>query len=408
MTIKPAQKILFGSPGTGKSHKIKNTIAPELKIEVKSENYIPTVFHPEYTYGDFMGKLMPFTNDSGKVEYLFYRGHFLKALAQAYKNIIITYIEWEDKKEKIADVYKKEIEKTAIKTFSTEEKHELERRQNAVIKQEPQNVLLVIDEINRGNSAAIFGTVFQLLDRESNGWSTYPISISDLEFKGLVQEMSFKYEKYTSEKNGVKETYTFNGKEVNNVKDYEEYQNLIFQEIEEEFLSKERKIKIPSNLSIVATMNTSDNSIYFMDNAFKRRWDWQFVNIDDDDAKKYVENRQVNLYGEDVCAWHIFVERLNKFILSKHKTVRKIEDKQIGYFFINEHVVTDEHIKNKLMFFIWDSVFNTSRQPLLELLNKDENDAYKIKEEHLVTFGQFTQKNIVTKFVQKIIQYQNV
>ncbi len=117
---RPIQKILFGSPGTGKSHQIKDVIAPTLDIHVNSENYIPTVFHPEYTYGDFMGKLMPFTNDSGKVEYLFYRGHFLKALAQAYKNIILTYVELEENKEKVGEEYKKEVGKTAIKSFTSE------------------------------------------------------------------------------------------------------------------------------------------------------------------------------------------------------------------------------------------------------------------------------------------------
>ena len=84
--IPPIQKILFGSPGTGKSHRIDKEIIPsQLKIDVtvNPENVIKTVFHPEYTYGDFMGKLMPLTNKDGKVEYKFYEGHFLKALAQA-------------------------------------------------------------------------------------------------------------------------------------------------------------------------------------------------------------------------------------------------------------------------------------------------------------------------------------
>jgi len=120
--MKAIQRILFGSPGTGKSYRIDSEIIPnELEIEIKitPENIIKTVFHPEYTYGNFMGKLVPVTR-AGKVEYSYYDGFFLKALAQAYKNII--------------------------------NKHEN--------KSEIKNVVLVIDELNRGNSAAIFGNIF--------------------------------------------------------------------------------------------------------------------------------------------------------------------------------------------------------------------------------------------------------
>lgn len=132
----PIQKILFGSPGTGKSYRIAHEIIPkDLGItskdnkDDKDNNIVKTVFHPEYTYGDFMGKLVPLTR-AGKVDYNYYEGHFLRALSQAYKNIL------------------KSHDKQGIKIS------------------EPENVALVIDEINRGNSSAIFGTIFQLLDRE--------------------------------------------------------------------------------------------------------------------------------------------------------------------------------------------------------------------------------------------------
>ncbi len=147
-------------------------------------------------------------------------------------------------------------------------------------------------------------------------------------------------------------------------------------------------------------MNTSDNSIYFMDSAFKRRWDWEFVNIEDDGQRNVVSSRKIKLYNNYSCAWNDFVDKLNEFIRSHYKTVRKIEDKQIGYFFINEETITEEHIKNKLMFFIWDSVFSNNRKPLTELLQMEEKD--------LVTFGQFTQKDIVQKFVKKIVEFVNV
>ncbi len=397
MTTKPIQKILFGSPGTGKSHRIKSKYANELGIQINSENYVPAVFHPEYTYGDFMGKLMPLTNDSGRVEYKFYAGHFLKALAQAYKNIIATYLEQEEEREKVEELFKKEIGKTAKKSFSTDEANQLDLRLEAVTRKTPRNVLLVIDEINRGNSGAIFGTVFQLLDRESDGWSSYPVVISELEFKGgLIKEMTFQYRTLVDSKdsNNKEEKYFYSGKQIS-AEQYGYYQSYIFQEINSESFIREHKIKIPSNLHIIATMNTSDNSIYFMDNAFKRRWDWEFVDVDDDDQRGSVAHRKVMLYGIEKCTWVQLVGKLNEYIRSKHKDIRKIEDKQIGYRFINEESITEEHLKNKLMFFLWDSVFSNNKKPLADLLGVTESE--------IVTFGQFTRREQVENFVAKIL-----
>mgnify|MGYP001317286605 CR=1 FL=1 len=341
----PIQKILFGSPGTGKSHRIVKSIIPSHLRITNNSNIIKTVFHPEYTYGDFVGKLVPFTK-AGRVEYKFHPGHFLIALSQAYKNILDNV-------------------------------------------EDPDNVVLVIDEINRGNSAAIFGTVFQLLDREPNGWSSYFINVTELEILTILELIGVKFKALADNKY----EYKFPG-ETHEVQDYLVFQNRV------ECLNmdlKQKRIFIPPNLSLLATMNTSDNSIYFMDNAFKRRWDWEFVNIEDDNQRSVVASRRINLYGQDSCAWNDFVDKLNGFIRSHYKTVRKIEDKQIGYFFINEQEINHEHIKNKLMFFVWDSVFNTNRKPLTDLLEMNERD--------LVTFGQFTQQDVVNTFVHKILQF---
>ena len=399
MPNSPIQKILFGSPGTGKSYRVENKIIPdELNITDQS-NIIPTVFHPEYTYGDFMGKLMPLTDDSGTVEYKYYSGHFLKALAKAYKNIIISCIKYEKDKKEVTEEYKKEIGKTRQEDFSSEEMSVLKEKHSKIIKQ-PENVVLIIDELNRGNSAAIFGTVFQLLDRNKNGWSQYPITISDLEKTGLLQAISLK--KYFHKEKGY--SFEYDGNSCKDKSEYNKYLDYIFSDLSEEervtLRDQECKIKLPPNLSFLATMNTSDNSIYFMDSAFKRRWDWEFVNIEDDGQRNVVSSRKIKLYNNDTCAWNDFVDKLNEFIRSHYKTVRKIEDKQIGYFFINEETITEEHIKNKLMFFIWDSVFSNNRKPLTELLQMEERD--------LVTFGQFTQKDIVQNFVKKIIEFVNV
>ncbi|MFH1898749.1 MAG: AAA family ATPase [Candidatus Desantisbacteria bacterium] len=143
------QKILFGSPGTGKSYKIDHEIVPDTLGITNKDHIVKTVFHPEYTYGDFMGKLLPMTR-ANNVEYRFYEGHFLRTLAKAYKSII-------------------------------ESKKQDSQQETAT------NVVLVIDEINRGNSSAIFGTIFQLLDRDEKEWSSYPVSISELEQMKLLE-----------------------------------------------------------------------------------------------------------------------------------------------------------------------------------------------------------------------------
>lgn len=343
----PIQKILFGSPGTGKSHTIDKVIIPNDLGITSPENIIKTVFHPEYTYGDFMGKLVPITK-SGKVEYNFYEGHFLKSLAQAYRNILVA-------------------------------------KDNEEIK----NVALVIDEINRGNSSAIFGTIFQLLDRSPYGWSDYGINVSALELDRILTLVGF-------EDGGNIGFYKY-GK-AKNAKAIEEYQETLDKiHLSVNIVSSSMvggSIRIPPNLSILATMNTSDNSIYFMDSAFKRRWDWEFVNWDWDESKPPAAK-----YGTggtlDEDKWKKLIKNINGFIKSHHTSIRGIEDKQIGYYFIKQPV-TAEQIQNKLMFFLWDSVFNRDKKPLVDLL--------EVKRDELVTFGDFTKLH--NKFITNIMNFK--
>ncbi|WP_198139021.1 hypothetical protein WH8501_23960 [Crocosphaera watsonii WH 8501] len=157
---------------------------------------------------------------------------------------------------------------------------------------------------------------------------------------------------------------------------------------------KEQSIKIPPNLSILCTMNTSDNSIYFMDSAFKRRWDWEFINWDKTKPPKVNYGKEQN--GTlDEQEWFDFIKKLNDFIKSNHASIRGIEDKQIGEYFIKERPVTSTQIQNKLMFFMWDSVFNRDKKPLVNLL--------QVNKDKLVTFGDFTKLHNI--FVNKIMSY---
>ncbi|GAW87510.1 conserved hypothetical protein [Bathymodiolus platifrons methanotrophic gill symbiont] len=351
----PIQKILFGSPGTGKSHKIDHEIIPDklgIMVNETPENIIKTVFHPEYTYGDFIGKLIPITR-SRKVEYNFYEGHFLRALSQAYKNIIKSY----DKQGNIIDNHKIE------------------------------NVVLIIDELNRGNSSSIFGSIFQLLDRDDDGWSSYYISINEIEFIKILELI------------GVEFSYDSNGKvDKYELKPHNSVQLKTFQEklsfLKFDLINK--TIKIPPNLSIIATMNTSDSSIYYMDSAFKRRWSWEFIDID----SKSVTLEGIAFKNRD--EWHNFIQNINFFIKSNHKSIRGIEDKQIGYFFIKDDEIKNACIQNKLMFFLWDSVFNRDKKPLINLLY-GENTKYH---NELITFGDFAKQ--VDNFIKKINSFKSV
>lgn len=339
------QKILFGSPGTGKSHKVDKYLIPEKLKITSSDNKIKTVFHPEYTYGDFIGKLVPHTKDNGKVEYKFFEGHFLIALAKALKNI-----------------------------------HDAYDKDGALIGS-IENVVLVIDEINRGNSAAIFGTVFQLLDRDDDGWSSYDVNITQLEFLKLLELIGVKF---GYDNKGEIDEYKLKPhdglKQLENLQKKVPYLNLDL---------VNRKIKLPPNFSIIGTMNTSDNSIYFMDSAFKRRWDWEFIDINPP-ADNYFEIIDKQLKVIDRVYWKKMVDAINIFIKSHSEKIRRIEDKQIGYYFIKGDIIEHEAIRNKLMFFLWDSVFSNDKKPLLELLNTSplriNNPIHK---NELITFGDF-------------------
>lgn len=351
------QKIIFGSPGTGKSYRIENEIIPnQLGIDKFKypENVIKTVFHPEYTYGDFMGKLVPITK-SGKVEYNFYAGHFLQALAQAYKNILAT------------------------------KPKNVEQINWSVV----QNIALVIDEINRGNSSAIFGVCFQLLDREETGWSSYSINLTTIEFSKIMELIGVKTGSFPIPGSGEQQIkYQFPGED----------HYVHFETLRDKFQplgidTETKAIKLPPNLSILGTMNTSDNSIYFMDSAFKRRWDWEFIDWDDSKPPSPTYGKNGTLSEEQ---WKTFFKNLNSFIKKYHSSIRGIEDKQIGYYFIKQPVTT-EKIQNKLMFFLWDSVFNRDKKPLTELLNLKANE--------LVTFGDFIKFH--NNFVNKIINFKN-
>ena len=369
----PIQRIIFGNPGTGKSRSIDHQILPhELKIEPRGANVIKTVFHPEYTYGDFMGKLLPLSrkreDGSSQVEYKFYPGHLLLALVKAYRNLATAHAKGED----------------------------------------PQNVALVIDEINRGNSAAIFGTAFQLLDRDPDGYSSYQVTLSELEFQAFIEgvgqvkdfienpTMSESTERWIlssslstrAQSRGADATPHYVMPSHPELPYTAPECIAHFRDVFKIDL-EHHQLRFPPNLSLIGTMNTSDNSIYFMDSAFKRRWDWFFYDWDDQ-ATPPPADYEGTL---DEGGWRRLVKSLNRFLKEHHSVIRGIEDKQVGYYFIKSWTtrgsVSPAELQSKLMFFVWDSVFQRDKRPLLSLLNSARPDAEHLGAGALVTFGDF-------------------
>lgn len=279
------QKIFFGAPGTGKSFKVNQLVGD-------TENVFRTTFHPDYDYAQFVGSYKPKRNGTS-ITYSFVPQVFAKAYAAAWSKFIAA-----DKK-------------------STAD----------------NQVYLVIEEINRGNCAQIFGDIFQLLDR-MDGRSEYPVDV-DSDFADFIRaELAEKFNDYKKE-----------------ICSYCEDAADESQTADDEFC----KIALPPNFNILATMNTSDQSLFPMDSAFKRRFDWEYVPIDFEG--KDCTDYQIEVGGEKPYPWQKFVESVNEKIVS----ITDSEDKQLGEYFIklnpvDNNVITKERFLGKVMFYLWNEV----------------------------------------------------
>ncbi|MCC4312329.1 McrB family protein [Carnobacterium maltaromaticum] len=286
------QEIYYGAPGTGKSRKVKDT----LLAEVPQSNVFRVTIHPEFTYSDFIGQLLP-EQTPGGVDFKFHRGPFTEALVEAY-----------------ADMSKE--------------------------------VFLVLEELSRGNVAAIFGDIFQLLDRDEYFVSEYPVNN-----KSIAVELSQSTD----------------------------------------------EIKLPSNLNIIGTVNMNDQNVFPMDTAFKRRFDWKYVSTHPQVSSGTTSvNTKLNnplipinysgAGGDFEVNWLSFYSALNKFITDKTDGLGKKEDKQLGQFFIkfsdqniynsNSDITNNsaftpidktnaqksivEMLRNKLLFYLWQDVQGVS------------------------------------------------
>lgn len=294
------QQILFGAPGTGKSFKIDDPEKGYGLKDVDESRKFRTTFHPDYDYAQFVGAYKP-KKDGEKITYSFVPQVFAKAYADAWRSYL---------------------------------------------KGNKEDVFLVIEEINRGNCAQIFGDIFQLLDRNSNDFSSYSIDI-DSDFADWLR---------TDSKDGLQKVWN-------------EYINFRYKKDDEKICPvSETKIALPSNLNILATMNTSDQSLFPMDSAFKRRFDWEYVPIkyakDSDCGDDWKADEFKIVIGDSMYMWLDFLKKVNADIYDATQS----EDKQMGEFFIkpkrdNLKILFDD-FRSKVLFYLWDSVYKdeTERQ----------------------------------------------
>lgn len=293
------QQIYYGAPGTGKSKTIKDLTF--------GESVIRTTFHPDSDYASFVGTYKPITEEvdlrdcNGKKVIDEETNEVVTEERIAYKFIPQAFLE----------AYVK-----AWKKLGSSKKQ-----------------FLIIEEINRGNCAQIFGDLFQLLDRNEYGFSDYPI-VADKDMQKYLEKEFEGWE--ITNKDEINQLYG----EANMV-------NLIM---------KGERLVLPSNLYIWATMNTSDQSLFPIDSAFKRRWDWKYVPIREGRDKE--TNAHLNWYintGDKQYKWWSFISKVNELIGS----LTNSEDKKLGYFFCKakDGEIDADLFVSKVIFYLWNDVF---------------------------------------------------
>lgn len=295
------QQIYYGAPGTGKSHIIKEI--------TKGEKVIRTTFHPDSDYSTFVGAYKPTTKE------ITMRDLSGKPVLERNENGEFVEV----KEEKIVYEF---VQQAFLQAYTNAWKLYAEAGQGETAKAQ----YLVIEEINRGNCAQIFGDLFQLLDRNDDGFSDYPIK-ADNDMKKQLAKAFAGLE--------IPQRETINAL-------YDE-EDIVSQVLNGEVLL------LPNNLYIWATMNTSDQSLFPIDSAFKRRWDWKYMPI-----HNACKNWRIAV-NDSEYDWWSFLEKVNEYIGSTTNS----EDKKLGYFFCKpkDKVVSAETFVGKVIFYLWNDVF---------------------------------------------------
>lgn len=330
----PLQVIYYGAPGTGKSHAI-NTLT-------STKSVIRTTFHPDSDYSTFVGAYKPTTeeqeryNDSG-VPVIYHDGIHK---GEPIKDKVIVY-------DFVEQAFLKAYEEAWKKFFVNPEA--------------PEDEFLVIEEINRGNCAQIFGDLFQLLDRNQYGYSEYPIT-ADNDISKHLKNVFAEAELKLDDHDIINQMY--------NRGDGDVAQKVLNGDI----------LLLPKNLYIWATMNTSDQSLFPIDSAFKRRWDWKYQPITKGmDADGHDLNWRLEIDDEHQYDWWSVICNINSKIIGK---LTKSEDKKLGYFFCkanSEGVIDKDIFVEKVLFYLWNEIlkdFEPSQDFLKDESLKGENDGY--------------------------------
>lgn len=339
---KSLQQIFYGAPGTGKSHAINELTA--------GKDVIRTTFHPDTDYSTFVGAYKPTTKSV--------------PVTTVIGTEAVPVKDKDGKEMKEDKIVYEFVSQAFLQAYV-----EAWRKYSAALEnEEPLDEYLVIEEINRGNCAQIFGDLFQLLDRGDEGFSEYPIK-ADSDMKKLLGK-------------------AFAGLEIKN----KESINALFKggkDIVAQVLAGD-VLLLPSNFYIWATMNTSDQSLFPIDSAFKRRWDWCYVPISDAGKKWVIE---VNGAKYD---WWKFLVAINDKVY--HATYS--EDKKLGYFFCkaNDSVISADKFVSKVIFYLWNDVFKDS---------EFEGDTFKDEDGEKLSFDKFysVENNQLKVNEKKIVKF---
>lgn len=264
--IKGAENVLlYGVPGVGKSHEIQTKYCDD------PERMERVVFHPDYTYSDFVGQILPKV-ENGKLKYEFTAGPFTTLLAKAWNNPGKEYY-------------------------------------------------LVIEEINRGNAPAIFGEIFQLLDRKTEDSHRYdPSEYGESEYSITNSDIATAV-----------------------------------------FGDPEEKIRIPSNMWILATMNTADQNVFTLDTAFQRRWKLHHMKNDVMSAG----HSKAKIEGSEI-EWGTFASVINEMVTDYSLEMMSSEDKRLGAYFVKKNELSEEEFPEKVLKYLWDDAFKMKKDAVFD------------------------------------------
>ena len=299
------QQIFYGAPGTGKSHAVKT----ETKVWEERGRVVRTTFHPDSDYSTFVGAYKPTTESVQR--YDIYNKPMTRDGVPVMEQII-TY---------------EFVEQAFLQAYIDAWKN----------RDEPE--FLIIEEINRGNCAQIFGDLFQLLDRGNDGYSEYAIKAD----KDLQKHLCKAFEDV----------------------EIADYPNV----------KTGKELLLPGNLYIRATMNTSDQSLFPIDSAFKRRWDWKYVPITKGNDNGTELNWMIEVDGNQYD-WWTFVRTINKHVFDTTNS----EDKQLGFFFCKamDNIISAETFVCKVIFYLWNDVFKDFGFDDKIFEDKEDNDNPKL------------------------------